>query len=74
MIKVYDQTINGGAEFLKVCVNILNSQREQTKHKFSYSKGVCSQAFDFPKQPWTIFSKFLSYLMYLVTGTLRLDS
>ena len=37
--------IDRGDGFLKVCLNILNSQKEQTKHKFSYSKGACSQAF-----------------------------
>ena len=42
MIKV---GIDGGGGFLKVCMNILNSQNEQTKNYFSYSRGAFSQAF-----------------------------
>ena len=42
MIKV---AIDGGGGLIKVCINILNSQKEQTKHKFSYSKDAFSQAF-----------------------------
>ena len=42
MIKV---NIDGVVGFLNFCINILNSQKEQTKHKFSYSRGAFSQAF-----------------------------
>ena len=34
--------IDEGDGFSKVCMYILNIQKEQTKHKFSYSKGACS--------------------------------
>ena len=43
MVKV---GIDGGGGILKVCMNILNSQKEQMKHKISYSRGAFSQAFN----------------------------
>ena len=65
--------IDGGGGFLKVCMNILNIRKEQTKKKFSYSKGACAQAFyDLDvkmKQNFLVFRQSWSYTWFLELPT-----